>query len=41
MVLWYLRLSRDVEQVDAHEDDQEAAKERYGIDRAGCVETLE
>lgn len=41
MVMWGLGLAREVEQVDAHEDDEEAADERDGVDAASGVEPLE
>ena len=40
-MVWRFGLARDVEQVDAHEDDEEAAEERDGVDAAGGVEPLE
>lgn len=40
-MVWRFGLARDVEQVDAHEDDKEAAEERDGVDAAGGVEPLE
>ena len=36
-----LGLSRDVQQVHAHEDDQEPADQREGIGGIGSVEALE
>ena len=36
-----LRLPRDVEQVDAHENDHKAAYERDAFTTAGRVEPLE
>ena len=36
-----LGLAGDVEQVYAHEDDEEAAKQGYGVYAASGVETLE
>lgn len=36
-----LGLAGDVEQVHAHEDDEEAAEERHGVNAAGGVEALE
>jgi hypothetical protein len=36
-----LGLATDVEQIDAHEDDEEAADERDGVDPASSVEALE
>lgn len=34
-------LSRDIEEIDTHEDDQEAANERYCVGGRSCVEALE
>jgi len=34
-------LARKIEQVDAGEYDEEAAEERDGVDRVGCIESLE
>lgn len=36
-----LGLATDVEQINAHEDDEEAADERKGVDRVSSVEPLE
>lgn len=36
--LW---LATDVEEVDAHEDDDEAAEQGEGVDCVGCVKALE
>lgn len=40
-VVHLLGLARNVEEVDAHEDDKEAHEERDGVDGVGRVETLE
>lgn len=41
MVVWRFGLTRDVEKVDTHEDDQEATNKGNGVDPSGGVEPLE
>lgn len=39
--MWHGRFSGQIEQVDAHEDDEKATDERDGVDPAGGIEALE
>lgn len=39
--MWRIRLSRDIEQIDAHKDDQEPAYQGYRVDCRSGVEALE
>ena len=40
-MVWRLGFSRNIEEIDTHEDDEKAAYQGNGIDAASCVEALE